>query len=208
MAKVVEGHPERPEGTAGRAMLERMNAGHHEELANWGLDHIQIAPDAQMLDIGCGGGANLQRLLALAPAGHATGIDYAPLSVEMSREVNAEAIKAGRCDVLEGDVRALPFGDGAFDLVTAFETVYFWDMAAGFAEAHRVLRSGGQFLICNEANGTGAEAQEVADGIPGMVIPTAADLVGLLEGAGFPIIQVYDEAPEGGERITVVAVKM
>ena len=204
MAKVVEGHPERPEGDAGRALLERMNAGHHEELANWGLAHIEIAKDAQMLDIGCGGGANLQRLLALAPAGHATGIDYAPLSVEMSRETNAAAIAEERCDVLEGDVRALPFADGAFDVVTAFETVYFWDMPAGFAEVRRVLRPGGQFLICNEANGTGTDAQEVADGIPGMTIPTAADLRALLEDAGFSIALIDDEAPDG-ERIVTVA---
>lgn len=207
MARIVEGHPERPEGAAGRALLERMNTGHHEELAEWGLGYLQFAGDECMLDIGCGGGANLQRLLARASDGHATGIDYAPLAVEVAREVNAQVIAEGRCDVLEGDVRALPFDDGAFDLVTAFETVYFWDMPAGFAEVRRVLRTHGQFLICNEANGTGTEAQEVADGIPGMVIPTGNQLSDLLKDAGFTIIQVYDEAAQGDERITVIATK-
>ena len=207
MARIVEGHPERPEGAAGRALLERMNTGHHEELAEWGFGYLQFAGDERMLDIGCGGGANLQRLLARASDGHATGIDYSPLAVEVAREVNAQAIAEGCCDVLEGDVRALPFDDGAFDLVTAFETVYFWDMPVGFAEVRRVLRTHGQFLICNEANGTGAEAQEVADGIPGMVIPTGNQLSDLLKDAGFSIIQVYDEAAQGDERITVIATK-
>ena len=207
MARIVEGHPERPEGEAGRALLERMNAGHHEELAEWGLGYLQFAGDERMLDIGCGGGANLQRLLERAPQGHATGIDYAPLAVEMSREVNARAIADGRCNVLEGDVRALPFEDGTFDLVVAFETVYFWDMPVGFSEVRRVLRPGGQFLVCNEANGTDPDAQEVADGIPGMVIPTGSQLADLLQAAGFPIMQVYDEAAQGGVRVTVIATK-
>ena len=207
MARIVEGHPERPEGKAGRALLELMNTGNHEELAEWGLGYLQFAGDERMLDVGCGGGANLQRLLARAPQGHATGIDYAPLSVEMSCEVNAQAIAEGRCDVLEGDVRALPFDNGAFDLVTAFETVYFWDMPAGFAEVRRVLRTHGQFLICNEANGTGAEAQEVADGIPGMTILSGAELAARLEATGFAIVQIYDEAAQGGERVTVIATK-
>ena len=207
MARIVEGHPERPEGAAGRALLERMNTGHHEELAEWGLGYLQFAGDERTLDIGCGGGANLQRLLARAPQGHATGIDYAPLAVEMSREVNAQAIADGHCTVLEGDVRTLPFEDGSFDLVTAFETVYFWDMPAGFAEVRRVLRPGGQFLICNEDNGTSADAQEVADGIPGMVIPTGNQLADLLKDASFGIIQVYDEAAQGGTRVTVIATR-
>lgn len=207
MARIVEGHPEQPKGEAGRALLERMNAGRHEELAEWGLGYLQFAGNEHMLDCGCGGGANLQRLLSRAPNGHATGIDYAPLAVEMSREVNAQAITEGRCDVLEGDVRALPFDDAAFDLVTAFETVYFWDMPTGFAEVRRVLRPGGQFLICNEDNGTGSDAQEVADGIPGMVIPTGSQLAGLLADAGFSIVQIYDEAAQGDTRITVIALK-
>ena len=32
-----EGNPASPAGEAGRAMLARMNAGAHEELAEWGL---------------------------------------------------------------------------------------------------------------------------------------------------------------------------
>ena len=207
MARIIEGHPERPEGEAGRALLARMNAGHHEELAEWGLGYLQFGGSERMLDIGCGGGANLQRLLARASQGHATGVDYAPLAIEVSRELNAQAIVDGRCEVLEGDVHALPFADNAFDLVTAFETVYFWNMAAGFAEVRRVLRPGGRFLICNEDNGTDPAAQEVADGIPGMSIPTGSQLADLLADAGFGIIQVYDEAAQGGKRVTVIAMK-
>ncbi len=49
----------------------------------------------------------------------------------------------------------MPFDDEAFDCVSAFETVYFWeDLEKCFAEVHRVMKNGGTFLICNESDGT------------------------------------------------------
>ena len=48
----------------------------------------------------------------------------------------------------------LPFGAEQFEVVTAFETVYFWpELAQNFREVYRVLKPGGIFFICNEANG-------------------------------------------------------
>ena len=45
----------------------------------------------------------------------------------------------------------LPFEDESIDIVTAFETIYFWkNIEVSFREIHRVLIKDGQFLICNE----------------------------------------------------------
>ena len=41
-----------------------------------------FAPDARVLDCGCGGGANIKRLLKKCPRGIVKGIDYSPVSVE------------------------------------------------------------------------------------------------------------------------------
>ena len=46
----------------GRAMLKFMNLC-HAPLTNWGLNLVDIQDGWTMLDIGCGGGATLQRLL-------------------------------------------------------------------------------------------------------------------------------------------------
>ena len=201
---VPAGHPERPEGEDGSRLLERMNGGHHEDLALWGLSHVEIAADARVLDIGCGGGANIARLLERAPQGRVCGLDYSPLSVATSREYNKQAIAAGRCEVLEGDSAALPFDDATFDLVTAFETVYYWNIAPAFAEVARVLAPGGRFLICNEDDGHDPGSVEFAKLIPTMSMHTPEALETALIAAGFTSPAL---AQRGGGDFALVALR-
>ena len=48
----------------------------------------------------------------------------------------------------QADAQALPFPDGLFDVVVCqFGAMFFPDQARAFAEAHRVLRPGGRFLL-------------------------------------------------------------
>mgnify|MGYP002579886485 CR=1 FL=1 len=76
--------------------------------------------------------------LKKCPRGSVSGIDYSAVSVEKSRRVNRKAIEAGRCTALQASVESLPFEDGSFDAVTAFETVYFWpEPENSFREALR-----------------------------------------------------------------------
>ena len=143
----------KPGGLSGRIMLWAMNWG-HASLAKWGRSHVSPEPDARVLDIGCGGGANLAQFLKLCPQGSVCGIDFSAESVATSLRKNAGAVAAGRCEVRQGDVSRLPYADASFDLVTAFETVYFWpDVSAAFAEVFRVLGPSGVFLIVNEESG-------------------------------------------------------
>ena len=197
MIEVPAGHPEKPQGADGFKLLERMNGGTHEELAIWGLSFLPIGEEDRVLDIGCGGGANLERLLALTPNGTVSGVDYSPTSVQASRDHNARAIAEGRCEVHEGNASALPFPDGAFDTATAFETVYYWDLPTAFPEVLRVLKPGGRFLVCNEDNGLDEERLDLASRIPGMVMFTAEQLVDALEQAGFTI-EASEAIPEKG----------
>ena len=101
-----------------------MNTG-HSKLAKWGFTKIYTKLDSKVLDIGCGGGANIVNWIKKCSTGHVTGIDYSKVSVEESKKLNAIAIKQGRCDIVYGDVSSMPFDDEAFDCVSAFETVYF-----------------------------------------------------------------------------------
>ena len=138
----------KPVGLGGKIMVAMMNFG-HSAMAEWGLRFLQPAPDAMVLDGGCGGGANIKTLLKLCSNGKVQGIDYSAVSVEKARKVNARAIAAGRCTVQQASVAELPFEAEQFDAVTAFETVYFWpELAQNFREVYRVLKPGGIFCGC------------------------------------------------------------
>ena len=173
------------------AILAKRNLG-HSAMAAWGLRFLQPAPDAMVLDCGCGGGANIKTLLKLCPKGKVQGIDYSAVSVEKARKVNADAIAAGRCTVQQASVAELPFEAEQFEVVTAFETVYFWpELAQNFGEVYRVLKPGGVFFICNEANGETAKDDKWTQIINGMTIYTDTALKTYLEQAGFCKIQSH-----------------
>ena len=184
----------KPEGFFGRMMVNGMNGGSHARMAEWGLEFVTIDDTANALDVGCGGGANIARLLGRCPKGSVTGIDYSPVSVKKSREVNAAAIAAGRCKVVEGSADALPFGEGEFNLVTAFETVYFWPrIEECFRGVHRVLKEGGRFVIVNEDDGLTGNNEKWEKMIEGMHTYTPDELRTHLTAAGFKEIAVHTD---------------
>jgi SAM-dependent methyltransferase len=97
-------------------------------------------PGRATLEVGCGEGRVCRDLAAV---GHAvTGIDSAPTPLEAAREAHPE----GR--YLVADAAALPFRDGEFDLVVAYNSLMdVDDMPGAVREAARVLASGGRFCI-------------------------------------------------------------
>ena len=181
----------KPEGLGGKIMVAMMNSG-HSKLADWGMSFLGLSTDAAVLDCGCGGGANLCKLLKRCPNGTVTGIDYSSVSVEKSKKLNAKTISEGRCCVLETSVAVLPFEDNKFDVVTAFETVYFWPgLVDCFREVYRVTKTGGIFLICNEATGDTDKNDKWTQLIDGMTIYRDAQLKTALREAGFTTIQIH-----------------
>ena len=181
----------KPVGLGGKLMVAMMNLG-HSPVARWGLQFLNASPDAKVLDCGCGGGANIKRLLKKYPQGIVKGIDYSPVSVEKCKKVNETAVTKGRCDVLRASVAELPFKSEQFDAVTAFETVYFWpDLPQCFLEVYRVLKPGGTFLICNESNGDSDKDEKWTEIIGGMTIYKDIELKAYLEQAGFYEVQIH-----------------
>lgn len=167
----------------GRFMVKSMNSG-HEKLAKWGRSYILVDKDYIVLDLGCGGGRNIEYFLTKAKKVY--GIDHSETCVKMASELNKEGVDSGRCQILKGDVKKLPFEDESIDVVTAFETIYFWnDIEECFKEIYRVLKKGGQFLICNEASSMKRrDVKKLANSID-MEVYTPGDLTKILTQLGF-----------------------
>ncbi|ALD00625.1 methyltransferase [Actinomyces sp. oral taxon 414] len=185
----------------GRLTLRSMNLW-HTPLHRWGLAAAGIGADSRVLDVGCGGGGAVRRILRLTRA-EVGAIDHSPAAVELTRRLNAAAAASGRLRVIEGSVEALPFRTGYFNVVTAFETVYFWpDLEAGLRETARVLGPGGRLVIVNEV------ADRQAAGIwadrLGMNVPDGDTLAETCVKAGFARVDVRRH-PRVGAWLRVVA---
>lgn len=187
----------------GKLMLKMMNSG-HDPMAKWGLSFLEIGKADEILDIGCGGGKNIENLLARTE-GHVHGIDYSEASVEKSIEHNKKMIECGRAVVKQASVQTLPYEAEQFDVATAFETIYFWpDIAADFKEVFRVLKKGGRFLIVNE-DCDPKKAERWTKMLKVMTVYTADDLKKLLSEAGFTNIRT--EIHKNGRWIRAIAYK-
>lgn len=181
----------KPQGFLGRLMVLGMNSGAHAAMSKWALSNLSIQEDWHILDIGCGGGANIARLLHHVPKGSVWGIDYSSVSVSKSAKVNAKAIAEGRSKVMEGDVSHLSFENDSFDLVTAFETIYFWpDIEHCFKEVWNVMRPGAVFAIINESDGTSEDDVKWESIVSGMHTYTAEEISSPLQAAGFSNISI------------------
>ena len=141
----------KPVGELGHQILDRMNKS-HENMAQWGVSHFDIKEDDLILDIGCGGGRNLERFATQITTGKVVGLDYSEVSVEKSIKLNKKSVDEGKVEVIQGSVSEMPFEDNTFNIITGFETIYFWpDFINDLKEVNRVLKKDGLLFFCNEA---------------------------------------------------------
>ena len=188
--KVFFNNTRKPEVLLGRCMVGSMNHA-HAALADWGISYLPETGPTEIAELGCGGGRNIRALLRKYPAATVTALDYSKISVEKARSVNRKGLQAGRCRIIQGDVSHLPFENSAFDLVTAFETVYFWPgPTESFREVYRTLRPGGIFLIANESDGENSQDDKWLSVIDGMRIFNQTQLTTFLTEAGFSEVVV------------------
>ena len=101
------------------------------------------SPPSRVVDVGCGTGQLLTRLGALRPEAALCGVDAAPGMARAARE--------GGLNVSVAVAEALPFPDGAFDLVVTSTSFDHWgDQLIGLRECRRVLIHSGRLLLVDQ----------------------------------------------------------
>ena len=187
----------------GKLMLAGMNHG-HQKMALWCIEnHIKLSGNEDVLDIGCGGGQNIANFLKRTN-GKVHGIDYSPASVAKSLKKNKKAVTEKRSEIVQANVSAIPFENKTFDLVTAFETIYFWEnIINDFKEVKRVLKPNGKFVVCNESSKM--EGNERWTNILDMNIYTAEEIIDTMQQAVFADIKSYKK--KNTQQICVIGKK-
>ena len=105
---------------------------------------------------------------------------------------NEKLIRDGKVEIQEGNVKNLPFEEDTFDIVTAFETVYFWsDIEKCFGEVKRVLKPGGIFLIGMESNGSDNFIMKFWKHFIDMELYTDEEITSFLQNNNFSEITAY-----------------
>jgi len=113
-------------------------------------------PADEALDVACGPGLLVCALAARVR--HATGIDLTPAMLEQARRAQA-AQGLANISWEQGDVTALPYRDGRFDIVTCrFAFHHFPDPQRVLREMCRVCRAGGRVVVADSAPAAGKAA--------------------------------------------------
>ena len=141
----------------GSAAASVTSAGHAagedlDRLVAWGAAR---RPD-RVLDLATGGGHTALPFAAIAR--RVVAVDLTEPMLRAARE-HVQARGGAHIEFVAADTSALPFGDGAFDVVTCRTAAHhFADVAAAVRQIQRVLRPGGAFLLQDILGHDDAEA--------------------------------------------------
>ena len=137
-------NPVRTEYDRLAASYDRRWQPYIEATLNAVLEAVEFQGDEAVLDVPCGTGELLQRLIAKWPDLCITGVD---LSTGMLAQAKAKD-QANRVRWVEADVAELPLPDQSFDCVICANSFHYFRTPNGaLAEMRRVLRPGGRLIL-------------------------------------------------------------
>jgi ubiquinone/menaquinone biosynthesis C-methylase UbiE len=154
--------------------------------------HREQPAGTRVLDLPTGGG------LALKTLRPDHGLDYvaSDLSTEMLGRARSRAAARGLEGVrfAQDDATALPYDEGAFDVVLSLTGLHcFARPAAALAEFRRVLRPAGELRLTTVVRGAGARHDDAVRLLRGLGVfghvGTPEDLAGWLDDAGFARVE-------------------
>lgn len=118
----------------------------------------------QYLDAGCGAGMAAE--MAAARGAEVSGIDAADALLAIARA------RVPRADFRQGDLEQLPFADGAFDVVTGFNSFqYAGNPGAALADARRVTKPGGSVVVVTWGDPEGMQAASLVGALRPLMPP-------------------------------------
>jgi SAM-dependent methyltransferase len=135
------------------------------------IDWLAIPAGASVMEAGCGAGGFTQLLAdAIAPAGGViTAFDESAAMIDATRGLIEGGAHAASVSYQQGDLGALPFEPGSFDLVWSSRTIHHLaDQLAAVTGLAGTLRSGGKLVLREGSIRTRFLPDDIGLGAPGL----------------------------------------
>ena len=194
-----------PENNSGDILRKEFNrwaeAGHGEAMEQEHLpivlpvlDRMRLAPDENVLDIGCGSGWLVRLLAEQVPEGRVVGMDFSDEMIRRARRLHDSVENAM---FVVGDAGEIPWDAQFFTQALSVESAYYWpDPARGMREIFRVLREGGQAWVLINFYRENPHAHQWAEALTVPVQLLSADeWAGLFRDAGFTDVK-WEQIPD------------
>jgi len=144
-----EDHPglatNQAEYAAQAAAYDRRWARYARITSGYAAGALPLSAGPRVLDVGCGSGQLLGRLIDREPGLKLTGVDASAPMLGQARRRLGE-----RASLVLGDAQRLPLADGCMDAVASVSLLHFLpEPRRALSEWNRVLKPGGHLLVAD-----------------------------------------------------------
>lgn len=162
------------------------------------ISFLDLHPGEKVLDLGCGrGGETLQAATLVGGDGFAWGVDITPKMIDRAQE-SADQGSIKNVVFILSSMEKIPLEDASLDAVLSNCAInHVDDKVAVYREIHRILKSGGRFVVSDIMTETPLpseikqDPEAVAACFGGAI--TVKEYEEALVSAGFDRIKIYKE---------------
>jgi len=175
-----------PRGSVGRLagyIMDRRPSNRQRN--SWTVDLLDLQPESNVLEIGCGPGLALDTCLEQVRHGTVVGLDHSELMVHQALVRLRDAVEDGRCSVRLGDVSVLEESEEQYDRIFSVNVVQFFsDLEDTFRILFSRLKPGGMVATTYMPRMKNATAEDA--------VRKATEVQRVMESAGYTEITAHN----------------